>query len=188
MQNTDSIPGGHGLILRVDEKSSRHRFIETLDVVLEVCKHLCRSHSKKSLLAFGSTCKALFEPTMDFLWRCLEGIIDLLKVIPGYIEVDRHFVCYSTSGMVFEFAHLIIESRLSRDRFRIVYWPGSTCTLGESEFWMGVVFPERFIWPPLRAHISQVSGVHWFLVYKKFACTTSVNTSGQSSRYSTQQG
>ena len=143
MTNTDSTPGRHALTFT--KKSPTHQFIETLDVVLELCKHLCHSHWKKSLLAFGSTCRTLFEPAMDVLWCSLEEIIDLLKVIPNFVEDGDHFVCYSTSGMVFKSAHLIIESRLSRDRCRIASCPDSTCMLGESEFCLGIVFSRRFI-------------------------------------------
>jgi len=100
-------------------KPSFHRFIENTDVVLELCEFLCHFGWNKSLLAFGSTCKALFEPAMDVLWCCLETIVNLLNVIPNFIQVDDHFVCDSISGNVF--AYLIIECSLPMFYFRIAF-------------------------------------------------------------------
>jgi len=64
MKTTNSTPGNHALTIM---KPSFHRFIENTDVVLELCEFLCHFGWNKSLLAFGSTCKALFEPAMDVL-------------------------------------------------------------------------------------------------------------------------
>jgi len=57
---------------------------------------------------------------MDVLWYCLNELTGLLKVIPNFVQVDDHFVRYPMSGMIFKFAHLIIDPRLSRVCFRIV--------------------------------------------------------------------
>ena len=184
MTNTGSTPDRHALTFT--KKSPTHQFIETLDVVLELCKHLCHSHWKKSLLAFGSTCRTLFEPAMDVLWCCLDVIVDLLKVIPNFVRVNKHFVCYSISGMAFKFAYLITESRLYRVRCRMAFCPDLTCMPGESEFCLGV-FSQSVTRPPLRVHISQVSGVYWFPVYERFTLMTFTKTIGQFSYYSAQR-
>jgi len=100
MMNTDSTPGDHALAL-VD-KSSIHQFVDNPDVVLELCELLCHLDWKKSLLAFGSTCKSLFELAMDILWRSLDELTHLLKVIPNFVLVDDQFVCYSIPGNGFQ--------------------------------------------------------------------------------------
>jgi len=136
MMNTKSTPGDHALTL-TDKRS--HRFFEHLDVVLELCELLCHLRWKKSLLAFGSTCKALFKPAMDVLWRSLDNLIDLLKVIPNLVQDDDQFVCYSISDNGF---NLTTEPRQSRACSRIVLCPDSTCTLGESELCLWFVFSQ----------------------------------------------
>jgi len=98
--NTKSTPGDCPLTLA--GKLSPHLFIENADIVLEICEILCQSRWKKSLLALGSTCKALFEPAMDVLWRSLDELDGLLKLIPNLMQDDEQFVCYSISGNGFQ--------------------------------------------------------------------------------------
>ena len=142
MTNTESTPGDHALAL-VD-KSSTHQFIDNPDIVLELCKQLYRLRWKKSLLAFGSACTALFELAMDVLWRSLRSLVDLLKVIPNFVQVNGKFVCYSNSGNDSKIAHLIVECRQSRACSRIASCPDSTCMLGEFEFCRWILFSQRF--------------------------------------------
>jgi len=100
MMSTKSTLEDHALTLA--NKSPLHRFIENPDVVLELCELLCHLSRKKSLLAFGSTCKSVFELAMDVLWRSLNKFIDLLKVIPNLVKVNDQFVRYSISGSDFQ--------------------------------------------------------------------------------------
>jgi len=113
MTNTGSTPRNHALGLEI----SSRRFVENGDLVLELCEILSHFCWKKSLLAFGSTCKALFELAMDILWHSLNDLIDLLKVIPNFVQVDKEFVCHLISN---KFAHLTIASRQSWARSRMV--------------------------------------------------------------------
>jgi len=106
MSNTESTPSDHVLTL-VEE--SPHRFIDNLDVVLELCELLSNLRWKKSLLAFGSTCKALFEPAMDVLWYRLHDIINLLKVISNFVRVDNHLV-YSISSNCFHTSNPLTQT------------------------------------------------------------------------------
>ena len=91
MTNTDCTPSDHALGLEI---SASRRFVENGDLVLELCEILCHFHWKKSLLAFGSTCQALFELAMDILWHSLYEFVDLLKVIPNFVQIDKEFVCH----------------------------------------------------------------------------------------------
>lgn len=160
MMDTESSSGDHALAFV--ENSSPRRFINHPDVVLELCQLLSHFCWNESLLAFGSTCKALFELAMDVLWRSLDELVDLLRIIPNFVLVDDHFVCYSISGngFNFKFAHLIVESRQFRACSRRVSCPDSTCMRSESDFYLGIIFSPSSTWTPMRAHTSQVSGVH----------------------------
>lgn len=98
--NTKSTPNDHALTLA--DKSSPYQFVGNLDVVLELCKLLFHLRWKKSLSALGSTCKALFEPAMDVLWRSLDNLVGLLKAIPNFVEAHDKIVCYTISGNGFQ--------------------------------------------------------------------------------------
>jgi len=72
------------------------------DILDEICDYLSYefddydmdeiSRSRKSLLWVALACKAFLEPALDRLWRQLDSLFPLLKVLPAFIQSDGTYV------------------------------------------------------------------------------------------------
>lgn len=61
---------------------------ELLDIILSYVD------SNKELLALSLTCKTIFNPGMDRMWRTLYCFFPLLNVIPNIVNVDGTIVSF----------------------------------------------------------------------------------------------
>lgn len=84
-------------------KPSRLPFHSNPDILDEVCEYLAYDHdspadevltSKGNLLNLALTCKAFIEPALDRLWRSLDCLFPLLKILPAFSQSDGTYVCF----------------------------------------------------------------------------------------------
>jgi hypothetical protein len=82
-------------------KPSRLPFHSNPDILDEVCEYLAYDHdsapedvltSKGNLLGLALTCKAFLEPALDRLWRSLNCLFPLLKILPAFSQSDGTYV------------------------------------------------------------------------------------------------
>jgi len=82
-------------------KTSRLPFHSNPDILDEVCEYLAYDHdsppddvltSKTNLLRLALTCKAFIEPALDRLWRSLDCLFPLLKILPAFSQSDGTYV------------------------------------------------------------------------------------------------
>ncbi|KDR66436.1 hypothetical protein GALMADRAFT_147866 [Galerina marginata CBS 339.88] len=71
------------------------------DILDEICEYLAYEDdldtedagiSRRNLLWAALTCKAFLEPALDRLWRSLESLFPLLKILPAFIKSDGTYV------------------------------------------------------------------------------------------------
>lgn len=77
------------------------------DILDEICEYLAYDYdldpinlddaviidlSRRNLLHIAQTCKAFLEPALDRLWRSLDSLFPLLKILPAFIRSDGTYV------------------------------------------------------------------------------------------------
>lgn len=71
------------------------------DILDEICEYLSYedevdaddiASSRRTLLRLALTCRAFLEPALDRLWRNLDSLFPLLKVLPAFIQTDGTYV------------------------------------------------------------------------------------------------
>ena len=82
-------------------KFSKLPFHSNPDILDEICEYLSYeddvdaddiASSRRTLLCLALTCKAFLEPALDRLWRNLDSLFPLLKVLPAFIQTDGTYV------------------------------------------------------------------------------------------------
>jgi len=82
-------------------RSTRFPFHTNPDIFDEICDYLSYdydfdadeiSRSKQNLLWVALTCKAFLEPSLDRLWKQLDSLFPLLKVLPAFTQSDGTYV------------------------------------------------------------------------------------------------
>jgi hypothetical protein len=93
-------------------KSPTLPFHSNPDILDEVCEYLAYDHdsapedvftSKRNLLRLALTCKAFLEPALDRLWRSLDCLFPLLKILPAFAQSDGTYVgffCKSRMSLI----------------------------------------------------------------------------------------
>ncbi|KIM36384.1 hypothetical protein M413DRAFT_292532 [Hebeloma cylindrosporum] len=93
-EDTDNLPATLA-------KPSILPFHSNPDILDEVCEYLAYdqdsapdevSTSKRNLLRLALTCKAFIEPALDRLWRSLDCLFPLLKILPAFSQSDGTYV------------------------------------------------------------------------------------------------
>ena len=59
------------------------------DILDEICEYI---QDRQNLLWVALTCRAFLEPPLDCLWRSLESLFLLLKILPSLIQGDGTYV------------------------------------------------------------------------------------------------
>ena len=67
-----------------------HRCLYIAEIVQIVAAFLRRTRSRKTLLAFALTCRAICEPAMDELWRRDISLANLARTLPQHLLEARH--------------------------------------------------------------------------------------------------
>jgi len=89
-------------------KPPRLPFHSNPDILDEVCEYLAYDYDsvpediftcKRNLLRLALTCKAFLEPALDRLWRSLDCLFPLLKILPAFVQSDGTYVCLAKSRM-----------------------------------------------------------------------------------------
>ncbi|KAJ7033768.1 hypothetical protein C8F04DRAFT_1234716 [Mycena alexandri] len=89
-----------------------HDCLFTLDLLDEIMHHLGQVQDppdhwhdvipsrslRRSLLAFGLTCRALCEPALRVLWHRLDDLVPLLKLLPRFVVIPGQH--WSVKGML----------------------------------------------------------------------------------------
>lgn len=85
-----------------DARMTRLPFHSNPDILDEVCKFLhdeqqdssseAARTSRRNLLWVALTCKAFLEPALDCLWRFLDSLFPLLKLLPSFTQSDGTYV------------------------------------------------------------------------------------------------
>jgi hypothetical protein len=84
-----------------ETRITRLPFHSNPDILDEICEYLrdeqdgsseLTKPSKQNLLWAGLTCKAFLEPALDRLWRSLESLFPLLKILPSFTLSDETYV------------------------------------------------------------------------------------------------
>ena len=97
-----------------ETRITRLPFHSNPDILDEICEYLHDEQdgssefthtSKQNLLWAGLTCKALLEPALDRLWRSLDSLFPLLRILPSFTQSDGTYVSF-----FFGFLHPIILS------------------------------------------------------------------------------
>ncbi|KAF8965795.1 hypothetical protein BDZ97DRAFT_1729789 [Flammula alnicola] len=82
-------------------KNSKLPFHSNPDILDEICEYLSYEYdidsddisvSRRTLLWVALTCKAFLEPALDRLWRSLDSLFPLLKILPAFIQSDGTYV------------------------------------------------------------------------------------------------
>lgn len=55
---------------------------------------------RKSLYWAALTCKAFTEPALDVLWRSMNSLIPLLKLLPKLFLIEDEYVCFQSSDFL----------------------------------------------------------------------------------------
>ncbi|KAF8179869.1 hypothetical protein BJ912DRAFT_982041 [Pholiota molesta] len=86
-------------------RSSRLPFHSNPDILDEICEYLSYdcdadsddiSLSRRTLLRLALTSKAFLEPALDRLWRALDSLFPLLKILPAFGQSDGTYVLRGT--------------------------------------------------------------------------------------------
>jgi len=71
------------------------------DILDEICEYLFyyqdqdfeeTATGRHNLLHVALTCKAFLEPALDRIWRRLDSLFPLLKILPSFIQSDGTYV------------------------------------------------------------------------------------------------
>lgn len=83
------------------ELSRTTAFHTNHDIFDEICDYLSFDNdsdadeitrSRQNLLWVALTCKAFLEPALDRLWKQLDSLFPLLKVLPEFMQSDGTYV------------------------------------------------------------------------------------------------
>ncbi|KAF9484254.1 hypothetical protein BDN70DRAFT_825915 [Pholiota conissans] len=86
-------------------RSSRLPSHSNPDILDDICEYLsydCDADtedihlSRRTLLRLALTCKAFLEPALDRLWRSLDSLFPLLKILPAFGKSDGTYVLRGT--------------------------------------------------------------------------------------------
>jgi len=82
--------------------SAQPPFHSNPDILEEICEYLAIeddfthsvdvSLSRRDLLSVALTCKAFVEPALNRLWRSLDSLFPLLKILPAFVQSDGTYV------------------------------------------------------------------------------------------------
>ncbi|KAJ3514811.1 hypothetical protein NLJ89_g2149 [Agrocybe chaxingu] len=82
-------------------RNARLPFHSNPDILDEICEYLSYeydndpddiSRSRQVLLWVALTCRSFLEPALDRLWRSLDSLFPLLKVLPAFFQSDDTYV------------------------------------------------------------------------------------------------
>jgi len=79
--------------------NSASRFHSNPDILGEICEYLAPNDNleedpeyiqecRQNLSWLALTCKAFLEPALDRLWRSLDTLYPLFKILPAFIKTD----------------------------------------------------------------------------------------------------
>jgi hypothetical protein len=86
-----------------ETRIARLPFHSNPDILDEICENLhdepeeggeATRTSKQNLLWAALTCKAFLEPALDRLWRTLDSLFPLLKILPSFTQSDGTYVSF----------------------------------------------------------------------------------------------
>lgn len=84
-------------------KSPKVLFHSNPDILEEICEYLSYEHetepeairsSRKTLFSLALTSTAFLEPALDHLWRVLDSLFPLLKILPAFARSDDTYVSH----------------------------------------------------------------------------------------------
>ena len=117
-------------------KSPRLSLHSNPDILDEICEYLsydCDADteeihlSRRTLLRLALTCKAFIEPALDRLWRSLDSLFPLLKILPAFGKSDGTYVRFFFLSSV----RILTPTRYCEERSHQPTGRGSTGTRGE---------------------------------------------------------
>lgn len=87
-----------------ETRITRLPFHSNPDILDEICEYLhdeqdnnsteAARTSKQNLLWVALTCKAFLEPALDRLWRSLDSLFPLLRILPSFTQSDGTYVSF----------------------------------------------------------------------------------------------
>ena len=86
-----------------ETRITRLPFHSNPDILNEICEYLHDEEDdssglahtgKQNLLWAGLTCKAFLEPALDRLWRSLDSLFPLLRILPSFTQSDGTYVSF----------------------------------------------------------------------------------------------
>lgn len=86
-----------------ETRITRLPFHSNPDILDEICEYLHDEDGSNELLAHanrqnllwaGLTCRAFLEPALDRLWRSLDSLFPLLKILPSFTQSDGTYVSF----------------------------------------------------------------------------------------------
>lgn len=94
-----------------------HQVLRTPGILSEICLHLApggptelepyvevrkRKIHRTTLARLAQVCRAFCAPALDVLWRILEDVLPVLRVLPPltHVKVDKNYVCSQRSPVL----------------------------------------------------------------------------------------
>ena len=93
------------VLQETEPKNPQLPFHSNPDILDEICEYLHDEQdtqldaeaarvSRRNLLWVALTCKAFLEPALDRLWRSLDSLFPLLRILPSFTQSDETYVSF----------------------------------------------------------------------------------------------